>query len=81
MASLNNQCHGDGDGDHDGDHDDVIDNQCHDDSPVMALLDERMEETGQSLVGDPPPLTRYTLLYCILTIYTPLNIHTKQGRK
>ena len=44
-------------GDHyDQCHDDVVDNQCHDDSPVMALLDERTEETGQSLVGDRPPL-------------------------
>ena len=53
-------------GDHDdvlGDYDDVIDNQCHDDSPVMALLDERTEETGQSLVGDRPPLVVYTPLY------------------
>ena len=60
-----------------GDHDDVIDNQCHDDSPVMALLDERVEETGQSLVGDPPPLTQYTPLY-ILTIlpgYSPCILH------
>ena len=66
-----------------GDHDDVVDNQCHDDSPVMALLDERTEETGQSLVGDPPPLTRYTLLHIltIVTLYTPLYIHTIQGIK
>ena len=72
-----------------GDHDDVIDNQCHDDSPVMALLDERTEETGQSLVGDRPPLpvrilhcteyTRFTL-YCILysvysTEYTRFTLY------
>ena len=72
-------------GDHDDQcHDDVVDNQCHDDSPVMALLDERTEETGQSLVGDRPPLpvrilhcteyTRFTL-YCILYSVYSTAVH------
>ena len=38
-------------------------NQCHGDCPMMALLDERMEETGQSLVGDHPPAHRCTTVH------------------
>ena len=59
-----------------GDHFGVIDNQRHDDSPVMALLDERMEETGQSLVGDRPlsPTHRlYSTVYSHYTLYPPFT--------
>ena len=34
----------------------------------MALLDERTKETGQSLVGDRPPLAEYTPLYSYIIL-------------